>query len=73
MQPGGHWSCWLPVAQVGKGQLPLSTVSYTQYRQLASTGGSLAPQLLADMPAVTPTTVNTSTAGIRSDGMTFRQ
>jgi len=70
MHPGGHWSCWLPSAQVGNGQLPLSTVSYTQKRQLASTVGSVPPQLLAAMPAVTPTTVNASTAGMRSDGMT---
>ena len=69
MHPCGHWSCWLPIAHVGNGQLPLSTVSYTQYRHAASAVVGPSSQLLAANPAETPTMVKASTAGMRSGRM----
>lgn len=53
--------------QVGNGQLPLSTLWYTQYRpHAASTVGLPESQLPAEPAATTPSTVNASAAGMRS-------
>jgi hypothetical protein len=68
MQPVGQTSWLGPLAQVGGVQalLPAPVGMQRTGQVIASGDGVLPPQLSAMAPAAAPTTVNASTAGIRS-------